>query len=400
MTTRCFLFETTANTIAQLFFVGTTLEFVRKDLVSIGLPAYPDPFALPLADTARTALVSQDFCYYLARHGIAAARFFACIRHVVDKVVLYDSNDRFALTIDPEPFDHADLVIKFQGLYKDRDLYQYKVGALYPGYHWGDRGGGTLPHRYSPAHLDKLRLSFPLFLANVPQVRNRRRIQWRGNGPTSALFGLAERAIDRSLKIASRLVTPGADVHHVGGLTHQARYDVATQLQDLHSRGLNVITSVPDYINGTDYTLDVFPWTRPVDARVRERFAAALRERHLLRAGPMPKRAFIMSMLRHKYVFATAGYGELTYRHAEAWQVGRAVICQDLSGVEILYPFVDNTNVIFCRPDLHDVPDIVRRVQADEYDWRKIGRQGRAMWEAWGGAWQTMFKASFEDLVR
>ncbi len=399
MTTRCFLFETTPNTIARLFFAGTTLEFVRKDPASIGLPAYPDHFDLPSADTARTALVSQDFYYMAVHHGIPAARLFAGIRRFVDKVILYDSNDRFALSIDPEPFDHADLVVKFQGLYKDRDLYQYRVGALYPGYHWSDRGGGAVPRRYSSAHLDRLRLSFPLFLANVPQVRNRLRIRRRGKGPRSELSGLAERAIDRCLARASRVVTPNADIHHVGALTHQARYDVAMRLQDLQSRGLNVITAVPDYINGTDFTLDVFPWTRPVDPEVRERFAAALRERHLLRAGALPKPAFIMSMLRHKYVFAVSGYGELTYRHAEGWQVGRALICQDVSDVEILYPFVDNQNVIFCRPDLHDLPTMVRKVQADEYDWRTIGRQGRTTWDAWSDAWPTMFKRSFEDLV-
>lgn len=72
------------------------------------------------------------------------------------------------------------------------------------------------------------------------------------------------------------------------------------------------------------FTLDVFPWTRPVDTDVRDRFAASLRGRHLLRPRPLPRGAFVASMLRHKYVFATTGYGELTFRHAEAWRVGRA----------------------------------------------------------------------------
>lgn len=402
MTTRCFLFESHPSTIARLLFVGSTLGFVRKDPASVGLSAYPDPFELPIADTARTALVSQDFYYYLRRNDIAPCRFFERLRHFVDRVILYDSNDRFSLSIGPEAFDYADLVIKFQGLYKDRDLYQYKVGALYPGYHWNDRGGGKLTYQYTPAQLDKLRLAFPMFLANVPEVRHRLRLRSRRKWPLPALLGFraAEHVADRGLMAAAEMVKPTADIHHVGGLTHQARYEVATRLQDLKSRGLNAITSIPDYIDGTESTLDVFPWTRPVDLELRNRFAASLRERQLLRSDPLPRRAFVVSMLRHKYVFATTGYGEMTHRHAEAWRVGRAVICQDVSNVDILYPFVDNENVIFCRPDLSDLAGVVRKAADDEYDWRRIGRRGQEVWKAWAGAWRTMFKTSFEDLLQ
>lgn len=60
---------------------------------------------------------------------------------------------------------------------------------------------------------------------------------------------------------------------------------------------------------------------------------------------------------------------------------------------------VDQESVIFCRPDLEDVPDIVRKVKDDQYDWRAIGRRGRAVWDRWAGAWPAMFKASFEDVV-
>lgn len=75
------------------------------------------------------------------------------------------------------------------------------------------------------------------------------------------------------------------------------------------------------------------------------------------------------------------------------------MICQDVSHVDILYPFVDNENVIFCRPDLSDLADVVRKASDDDDDWRRIGRRGQEVWEAWGGAWRTMFKTSFEDLV-
>jgi hypothetical protein len=61
-------------------------------------------------------------------------------------------------------------VIEFDGVYRDRDLYNYFVGCRYPAANWTEEVRPR-PMRYRARDLDKVRLSVPCFMRDVPVIR-------------------------------------------------------------------------------------------------------------------------------------------------------------------------------------------------------------------------------------
>jgi hypothetical protein len=99
-------------------------------------------------------------------------------------------------------------------------------------------------------------------------------------------------------------------------------------------------------------------------------------------------------------VVAPAGYGELTYRHAEAWRAGAALVCQDLSHVEMQLPIQDGRNALFCRPDLKDLrPQVEKLLQDDELR-RTIAGEGGRTFMAWSRRWRHHLYTGLERPVR
>jgi hypothetical protein len=88
-------------------------------------------------------------------------------------------------------------------------------------------------------------------------------------------------------------------------------------------------------------------------------------------------------MQRHHVALAPTGYGELTFRHAEAWIAGVAVISQNLDHAETMFPFRDGENVIYCRPDLDDMLAKLAEAQRDRSGTRRIADNGRKTWASW-----------------
>ena len=70
--------------------------------------------------------------------------------------------------LPPRAVAECHSVLKFQGVYRDRELYNYEVGCQYQGANWT---GKTRPRRqrYSAVDLEKLRLSVSAG-ASVPLV--------------------------------------------------------------------------------------------------------------------------------------------------------------------------------------------------------------------------------------
>jgi hypothetical protein len=86
---------------------------------------------------------------------------------------------------------------------------------------------------------------------------------------------------------------------------------------------------------------------------------------------------YLLELRLHQVAVAPTGYGELTYRHGEALMIGAALVCQDLSHVEMMFPFADRENVAFCRPDLSDLRSTVEGLVRDE-DQRRRSHGGKA----------------------
>src|SRR5262249_50261067 len=94
-------------------------------------------------------------------------------------VVGLDGMDWFELAFPPKIVERLALVIKGQGIFRDRELYNF-VGLPLGG---PNRTGRLTGRRgvYGPAELDKLRLSLPCFAADLPPIR--RRMRKREGGP-------------------------------------------------------------------------------------------------------------------------------------------------------------------------------------------------------------------------
>jgi hypothetical protein len=76
------------------------------------------------------------------------------------------------------------------------------------------------------------------------------------------------------------------------------------------------------------------------------------------------------------------------YPHGEALMTGAALVCQDLSPVEMMFPFADRENAAFCRPDLSDLRSAVQELVRDEDRRRRIAQEGRRTITAWTARWR------------
>ncbi len=85
-----------------------------------------------------------------------------------------------------------------------------------------------------------------------------------------------------------------------------------------------------------------------------------------------------LDMLASKAVVSIVGHGEICFRMAEAMGMGRLLVTQDLSHVEMQFPFRDRENVVYCRPDLADLVDILDDVECNFGRYRPIAERGRA----------------------
>jgi hypothetical protein len=76
------------------------------------------------------------------------------------------------------------------------------------------------------------------------------------------------------------------------------------------------------------------------------------------------------------------------YPHGEALMTGAALVCQDLSPVEMMFPFADRENAAFCRPDLSDLRSADQELVRDEDRRRRIAQEGRRTITAWTARWR------------
>ena len=91
--------------------------------------------------------------------------------------------------------------------------------------------------------------------------------------------------------------------------------------------------------------------------------------------------------------------GNWAIRHGAVMLSGAALVCQDLSHVEMMLPFKDGENVVFCRPDLSDLREHVNRLLSDDAVRVRIARAGRQSYMDWARGWRDHLQKGIEAHV-
>ena len=348
---------------------------------------------------------------------------FARLREMSRAIVGIEGHDLFSLSMPPSGLARVDLLIKAQGIHRDLNLYNHRIGAFFPGGNWTtgvERRAVTYPLR----ELEKLRLSLPCFVAVIPAVRHAVRGIKPGYPRGSRwLRAIGELVIEGYFRSGRWLKTKHGGIHAVGSLTNEQRSEAVRVLALSDISGKHGITAIPRLFYGTSQMVEL-PGTaeRPEGIPLEEntvrtppqhtwRFLAHDSEPPLVgpsggrievcsahwhslqtdlaQAGlllePTSRFRFATELVRHTAILAVCGYGELTFRHGEALRAGRALVSQSISHAETMFPFEDNFNVVFVRPDLGDLPDVLTRIRRGPGEFDRIGAQGRHDWLAWSG---------------
>jgi hypothetical protein len=377
------------------------LEMVSFDPGALGLPEDKNPFDLPEAARADVAIVTAWWHRWLTgQHPERADQVMQEVERRADVLVGMDGPDRFALTFPPSAMKRFDVVIKVQGIYRDRDLYNYVVGPQFAGANWTEKSRPQ-SERYDSADLEKLRLSLPSFVTEFPPIRRRTRARETGvaamarrrmSGAERFARDFAEDVLVRSVGIAnSRWRT--LDVHCLTGLSHVQRIEAMRLLNGFSgTQGIAPTQGyVPELISGTEYGGSKLP---PEMAR------ELAEEANSFARDQVGRFRFLLDMRRHRVAFAPTGYGEIGNRHGLALMSGAALVCQDLGHVELMLPMTDRENVAFCRPDLSNLRTTVEDLLNDDELRNRIAFTGRRRYMDWANGWRQLLKAGLEAHVR
>jgi hypothetical protein len=348
------------------------------------------PYGLsPTADGEAVMVVSGWFREIERRSGAAAASsVLAHLRARFSKRVVLDQNDSFQLGISRELADWADVVLKVNGTYRDLDLNNWVAGASSAAGRWTAKTA-PLPEGPWPADsLRKLHTCVPCFIGVIPEVRARVRRFYRPGALARVSGAVADRLADLLARRSSAARPPFA-IHSRGALTHAQRRVALQMLKAAPLTWRGGLTRVPDVVAGLRGD-----GLHRLSGGERSDIENDLR-REGLWARPLNRLQYRMEMLRCKAVLSVTGYGELCFRMAEAWASRRVLVCQDLSHADVRFPLRNGGNVVYCRPDLSDLVDIVRDIDGHYERYVEIAEQGHRDWLAWAGNWRETVSAAF-----
>jgi hypothetical protein len=347
-----------------------------------------NPFQVPVVDKVDVALVGSWWYSWLAdHHPDRVDEVLARLERSADVLVGLNGPDRFNLDFPPRAIERFASVLCLQGLYRDRDLYNYAVGPKYPGANWTEKSRPG-KHRYRASHLEKLKLAVPSFVTEFPGVRaaaqrtsvglGARLIRRAGN--TLVLRGLGAPLPHRPL-----------DVHCLVGFSHVQRLQALQLLEGFSGlRGI-AMTQSRDLVYGTEHEGAALP------TAVQLEIAAAIRP---YEREPVNRFRYLIGLRRHKIGVAPTGYGEVAFRHAQVMMAGAVLVCQDLGHVEMLLPLTNEENAMFCRPDLSDLAQVVETVLEDDGLRGAVARQGRRDVVRWSADWKRHLEDGFEGHIR
>jgi hypothetical protein len=374
------------------------LEFVTLSPLALGIADAPNPFGLPVDDHADAVLLTSYWHNWLTtRHPSRVDEVTRVLQQSADAVVGVDGTDCFELAFRARSLAQLTTVIKFQGVFRDRDLYNYDVGPWWPDAIWSQKARPK-PSRYRDEDLEKIRLSVPCLMMDLPGLLRVARRYEAGAARTigsdmsrsqQRARNVGEEVLSAALAAAPIGMRP-LDVHCVATLTHVQRLEAIHHLEGFSgSRGID---RIPPTVAGTQERAGACSRNDSSRALLDEA-TPFLRER-------VGRVRYIQDMCRHRVVVAPTGYGELGPRHAWALRTGAALVCQDLSHVEMMFPLRDRENVVFCRHDLADLRPVVRELLDDDSARRRIAREGRRSFAAWSKQWRSHLDVGIAAHIR
>ena len=363
--------------VAQGDFTFRSVDAARLDLGD-----YTCPYGFPPVDRGRSLLLVSGWLKRLEAHGIPVVPVVERLRKRFDRIIGLDQMAATALDIPDEVLDHLDVVLKVNGVFKDRELYRYPVGSLSRSGVWSGKAG---PQRfaYKRENLDKVQLSLPCFVANIPALRRRTRKLYGQPWGGRRLRAAADVGLS-ALGALTRTRVPRRAAHFLGALTHPQRADAVRLLK---SSGLDWSGGITDIPPGTPF----FPQAELVEL-------GRQLEAEGLRVPRQNRVSYTLGILDCKAVVSITGIGEVCFRMAEAWAMHRILVCQDLTQIECLFPLIPGENVLYCKPDLTDLEALVRRVEQDYSGHQAIARNGYRSWQAWCAARTEVVRLGFAPL--
>lgn len=385
---------------SEIHFMSKKFNFYSIDAARIGFDlSFPNNYSLPEIESPDIFLLDSTFYSAIERlNDTETGLLFERLRKLskLGKIVVADGRDQFALNYPPKIYAHADVILKTNGVFKDKELYNYTSGALSPSKLWGQKVELKPPaERYSNAILDKIKLSYPCMLALVPRVRAKARAVLGFTKKDRLTRYAGDMALQATTRVLNRLNLPRAAKLplFIGALNHIQRLEMIELLTQSNVQGhYKIAGAKKNMIWGTEYGKQKLP-----DAVVEQIYGRA--NELSLTSPKLSKAAYMLLLRKYLFILSPVGYGELCFRHGEAWQNQRVLVCQDLSHVEMMLPIVHNENALSCKSDFSDLPKLIRDAQAGKYNLRAIQAEGYNRWTSFVRDLDSVLYEGFEKHV-
>ena len=372
------LLASRGNPIVDSIIAYSDLPLTSFETTELDLPYSPCPYKLPRRASAQEVVVTSGWLRDMDQAGRDLVNdVLVKLRNRFDRVFGVDEADPFLLTFSDEMMSLMDVVFKINGIYLDSDLYNYFVGAATADGRWTEKSHARKA-RYTDSNLEKMRVSVPAFLTVSPAVRSMSRRFYVKSKTMRFLKETTEKALRVRPKPISKESPPRNTVHFFASLTHIQRLKAVSMIKESKLPFKGGITGIPKTVAGLDELNIWKELTQAERSQIISELQRAGIESRLLSASE-----YASSIQSCKAVLSVTGYGEVCYRMAEAWSNRRILVCQDLSHVQTLFPFRNFKNVLYCRPDLSDLIELLEDIECNVHRYRDIAEQGYEDWLRW-----------------
>jgi hypothetical protein len=371
---------------------GSDLLLGAVDISGLGLPDYQCPYGLPVIHSGATVVVSSSWLSELRQAGVnVVSKVLSPLRERFDRVIGLDHGDPFLLCLPDEEASLMNVILKVNGVYKDPDLNNYLVGAPTSDGRWAEKSEPREP-AYQPANLQKLIPSVPCFLGASAGLRAKTRRYYCRSSIRRAGRSVGDQLLAGLPKPLKTNHPPRSTAHFFASLTHIQRAVAVKKLKGSSLRWNGGLTAVPEYITGLKGS-----GMAKLSDEERNSLEARLAEEGLLTES-LNRFRYNLSMADCKAVLSITGYGEICFRMSEAWANRRVLVCQDISHVQTLFPFQAGRNVIYCRPDLSDMIEILDDIECNFRKYIDVAEQGYQDWLDWSKQTDYVLRQGFTPL--
>jgi hypothetical protein len=317
---------------------------------------YPES-GLPIDHVTQPDFILVDSAFFVNRrrvfgHDAMYAFIKRKSRNFSIPVIGIDHCDVVLSKFHPKDIDCFNLILKGQGLPKDRELMNWEIGVR-----WGlNRKERIRRIRFddwvlSPAQIDKFKLSFDL--------------------GSAAYCDIEVKPLSSALE--------WYDVFFVGS------FDSLNRLEGLkicgeHFRTLGWLVKLPDdhpIVGIEDWKADPkLGRKEDRDLLTRESNRLYRENRKLFRQIRIPSDLYKFLAQFCKIMPAFSGIGELGPRHYQALEFDKALVCEDVSYIETIFTFQDGKNCVFVADRLGDLEEKVRCLLKDASARHRIASTG------------------------